>query len=174
MQVDRRIDMLVALGFVLGGLLIIWQASLIKSGMMRDPVGPRAAFYLCGGLMTGGGIIVILRNLLAIRRNRTVLAAPEGTLDTEGYPAVFWRAAALAGVCFAYAFLLQPLGYLIATPLFILAALGVLDQRNWLRNLVIALCFTVIAYLVFAMALGVRMPHGPLTDLFRQWGIVRL
>jgi putative tricarboxylic transport membrane protein len=166
--------MLVAAGFVLGGLLILWQASLIKDGMMRDPVGPRAAFYLCGGMLVVGGLAVILRNLLAIRSGHTFLATPEGTPDTEGYPASFRRAAALAGVCFAYALLLQPLGYLIATPLFILASLRVLDQRSWARNLVVALLFTVAAYLVFAMALGVRMPHGPLTDLFRQWGIVRL
>jgi putative tricarboxylic transport membrane protein len=118
--------------------------------------------------------VVIARHLLAIRAGHSVLAAPEGTLDTEGHPASFRRAAALAGVCFAYALLLQPLGYLIATPIFILAALRVLDQRNWGRNVIIALCFTIIAYLVFAMALGVRMPLGPLTELFRQWGIVRL
>ena len=166
--------MLVAFGFVLGGLLILWQASLIKDGIVRDPLGPRAAFYLCGGILVLGGLVVIARHLLAIRAGYSFLATPEGTADTKGYPASFRRAAALAGVCFAYALLLQPAGYLIATPVFILAALRVLDQRNWVRNVVIAVCFTIAAYLIFAMALGVRMPLGPLTELFRQWGIVRL
>jgi putative tricarboxylic transport membrane protein len=171
---DRRIDMAVALGFVLAGLLVIWQATLIKQGVMRDPVGPRAAFYLCGGIMALGGLWIVLRNWLAMRAGAGLLANNEGTEDTPGHPARFARAAALAALCLAYALLFNPLGYLIATPLFLLSALFLMGQRHWGWNLAVAAIFTLIAYLVFAKVLGVRMPHGPLTDLFRQLGWIRL
>ncbi len=171
---DRRIDMAVALGFVLAGLLVIWQATLIKQGVMRDPVGPRAAFYLCGGIMALGGLWIVLRNWLAMRAGAGLLANNEGTEDTPGHPARFVRAAALAALCLAYALLFNPLGYLIATPLFLLSALFLMGQRHWGWNLAVAALFTLIAYLVFAKVLGVRMPHGPLTDLFRQLGWIRL
>jgi putative tricarboxylic transport membrane protein len=174
MKMDRRIDMAVALGFVLAGLLVIWQATLIKQGVMRDPVGPRAAFYLCGGIMALGGLWVALRNGLALRVGAGILGEAEGTEDTPGHPARFARAAALAGLCFGYALLFNPLGYLIATPLFLLAALRLMGQRQWGWNLLIAVVFTLLAYLVFAKVLGVRMPHGPLTDLFRQLGWITL
>jgi putative tricarboxylic transport membrane protein len=171
---DRRIDTMVALGFVALGLLIIWQAALIRSGMMRDPVGPRAVFYLCGGIMVAGGLITALRHWSPIRTGRGWLAEMEGTDDTPGYPASLRRALTLIGICLAYALLFLPLGYLLATPPFIMAALHALDQRNWRKNAIIAVVFTVLAYLVFAVALGVRMPHGPLTGPFRALGWITL
>jgi putative tricarboxylic transport membrane protein len=98
----------------------------------------------------------------------------EGTPDTEGHPASFARAAALIGLCLLYAALFNPLGYLLATPLFILGALFVLDQRRWGANLIIAVVFTLVNYVVFARILGVRMSHGPLTDLFRSLGWITI
>lgn len=171
---DRRIDIALALAFALAGLVIIWQAALIRQGIMRDPVGPRAAFYLCGGILVAGGLVTALRNARALQRGEPRLSSEEGTADQPGTPAHLSRAVALAGTCFAYAALFNPLGYLIATPLFLMAALAVMDQRRWGINLVIAVLFTGLAYLVFSRGLGVRMPHGPLTDLFRQLGWINL
>lgn len=171
---DRLIDMMVALFFAALGVLIIWQATLIRSGMMRDPVGPRAAFYICGGIMLAGGLFIAARKWLALRAGRGQLAEMEGTDDTPGYPASLKRALLLIGTCLGYAALFLPLGYLLATPPFIVAALAVLDQRNWVKNAIIAVVFTLIAYAVFALALGVRMPHGPLTAPFRALGWITL
>lgn len=171
---DRRLDIAFAVGFMVLGLVILWQASGIRMGVMRDPVGPRAAFYFCGAIMAGGGALVVLRHWRALRRGAGHLTDPEGSPDTEGVPASLIRAAALAGLCFAYALLFNPLGYLLATPPFIIAALAVLNQRRWLTNVLIAVTFTLIAYVVFGHVLGVRLPHGPLTQLFRDLGLINL
>jgi putative tricarboxylic transport membrane protein len=171
---DRRIDLALALAFAALGLLIVWQATGIKLGVMRDPVGPRAAFFVCGGGMAVGGLWIALRHVLALRSGAGTVAPNEGTEDTEGHPASLGRAAALIGLCLAYALLFQPLGYLLATPPFIVAALAVLGQRNWLVNVIVALAFTLVAYAVFKLGLGVRLPHGPLTGLFRELGWITL
>jgi putative tricarboxylic transport membrane protein len=171
---DRRLDMALAAAFMVVGAIIIWQATSIRIGMMRDPIGPRTAFYLCGGVLVLGGAITILTHWRAMRAGRGNVAEMEGTPDTEGHPASFGRAAALIGLCFLYAIAFSPLGYLLATPLFIVAALATLGQRRWMSNLIVAVVFTLASYVVFARILNVRMPHGPLTELFRSLGWIML
>lgn len=171
---DRRIDLAVALAFAALGLLIIWQAAGIRSGMMRDPVGPRAAFFLCSGILAAGGLLVALRQARALARGEGRLAPEEGAGDEPGVPASAVRAFALFGGLILYAALLQPLGYLLATPLFVAGGHLILVQRNGLGIAVTAAAFTVVTYVVFAQALGVRLPVGPLTGLFRELGWVTL
>lgn len=171
---NLRIDTGVALAFAAFGLFIIWQATQIRMGVMRDPVGPRAAFYLCGSILTLGGAWLTLRNLARMKRGSTHWLEDEGSGDDPRYQASFLRAAALAGLCMVYALLFLALGYLLATPLFILAALYVLDQQRLRTNLVIAFGFTAVAFVVFSYFLGVRMPFGPLTGLLRELGWITL
>ncbi len=171
---DRRIDMAVALAFAALGLVIIWQATAIRTGMVRDPVGPRAAFYLCGGALALGGLLVALRQWRALRRGEGAIGPEEGSADEPLFPASAWRAVALMACLIAYALLFEPLGYLLATPLFVAAALVVLGQRSRVGIGPTAVLFTLVTYLVFAQGLGVRMPVGPLTGLFRQLGWITL
>jgi len=171
---DRRIDIAVAAAFALLGLFMIWQAGLIKDGMMRDPIGPKAAFQVCGGVLLIGGLVVIAGHLRRWSSQARHLVRNEGTADEAEYPASALRAGALVAVALAYAALFIPLGFLIATPLFILGALAVMGKRNWLPMVVIALVFTGVTYVVFAQVLSVRIPVGPFTPLFRQLGWVVL
>jgi len=171
---DRRIDIAVAAAFALLGLFIIWQAGLIREGMMRDPVGPRAAFYVCGGVLLLGGLAVIAGHLRRWARQADHMVRNEGTGDEMEFPASALRAFALIATAVVYAALFVPLGFLIATPLFIGAALAVMGKREWVAMTVIALVFTAVTYVVFAQVLSVRIPVGPLTPLFRQLGWVNL
>lgn len=171
---DRRIDIAVAAAFALLGLFMIWQAGLIREGMMRDPVGPRAAFYVCGAVLLGGGLIVIAGHLRRWSRQVHHMVRNEGTADEVDFPSSALRAFLLIGVAAAYAALFEPLGFLIATPLFVLGALAVMGKRNWGGMVVIAVVFAVVTYVIFAQILSVRIPVGPLTPLFRQLGWVNL
>lgn len=171
---DRRIDIAVAAAFALLGLFMIWQASLIKDGMMRDPIGPKAAFYVCGGVLLIGGIVVIAGHLRRWSGQAHHMVRNEGTADEPEYPSSALRAWALVGTTAVYAALFQPLGFLIATPLFIVAALAVMGKRNGAAMAVIAIGFSVVTYVIFAQVLGVRMPVGPLTGTFRALGLVNL
>jgi len=171
---DRRIDALCAAAFVVLGLFIIFQATAIKSGMIRDPIGPRAAFYVTGGVLALGGLILIFRSLLAWGKTSVHQITNEGVADESGFPASAARAFALIGTCLVYGLTFNLLGYLIATPLFIAVALVILGERRAFSVAMIAILFTVINYLVFAQALGVRVPVGPLTGPFRALGLINL
>jgi len=171
---DRRFDLATAGAFMALGIFIIYQATTIKSGMVRDPLGPRAAFYLTGGIMAVGGLLLIVRSLRAWGSTPGNMMPNEGVEDDPGHPSSAGRAFMLIGACLLYGLAFDPLGYLIATPLFVAVALVILGERKWLPIATIAILFTVINYIVFAQALGVRVPVGPLTGTFRALGLINL
>jgi putative tricarboxylic transport membrane protein len=171
---DRRADIAVAAAFMALGLFIIWQATTIRLGMMRDPIGPRVAFYITGGTLALGGLVIILRSLWSSRQRAGNRIPNEGVPDEADYPASTGRALAIMGCCIAYGLTFDLLGYLIATPLFIIAALAILGERHAGRIVLIALIFTAVTYVIFAQALGVRVPVGPLTGPFRALGLINL
>ena len=171
---DRRIDLAVAVAFSALGFFIIYQATLIKSGMMRDPIGPRMAFYATGGILAFGGLFLIVKSLIAFSKSSGNRMPSEGVEDEESYPVSATKAMSVIGFCLAYGLTFNVLGYLIATPLFIVAGLVVLGERKPVQIALIAVLFTVINYLVFAQLLGVRVSVGPLTGIFRALGWVNL
>lgn len=171
---DKRIDLAIAAAFAAFGLFMIIHAGSIKLGMFKDPIGPRAFFYGCGAMMLAGGLYLAVQRLRHWKVYTGVLIPSEGTADEDGYPASGARAFGVVGVCVVYALLFNPLGYLFATPLFLVALLAVLGQRNWVGLGILSVSFTVIAYVVFAQVLNVRIPVGPLTDLFRELGWIYL
>lgn len=171
---DRRIDICVALAFALFGLFLILGATSIPLGLYKDPVGPRKFFYVFGGIMAVGGLFVAAQGWRRLRADGVGMDPSEGTPDELGYPGTWQRGFALIGASIVYALLFQPLGYLLATPLYIMAALVVLGQRQRVAVPVVAAAFTILAYLVFAHVLDVRIPVGPFTTLFRDLGWIYL
>lgn len=97
-------------------------------------------------------------------------ARPDRALQehvAEEEEATNWRTVGLIVVALlAYAFLLAPLGYVVATTLFFSAACWILDSRRWVRDLVIGLASSVLIYVGFAQFLGVRLPAGLLEVIF--------
>jgi putative tricarboxylic transport membrane protein len=53
------------------------------------------------------------------------------------------------------------LGYLIATPIFLLGLLSHFHRRHHLVNVLVALGFTLAVYALFSLLLGVPLPTGP-------------
>jgi hypothetical protein len=171
---DRRIDIAISLVAVLFGVFVIWEASTIKTPMFQDPIGPRAFFYGCGVIFILGGLANIAQRVSAWRMFPTHMIPAEGVEDEPGHPASFRRAALLALVSLVYVLTLRRAGYLIGTPLYIMAGLWILEQRNWLLNIAVALVFTIFFYVVFAQGLSVWLPVGPFTKLFRDLGWIIL
>lgn len=171
---DRRIDVVVAACFSLVGIFMIFAASGIKTGMMRDPIGPRAAFYVCGGILALGGIAVIIGHLRRWSSQKDHIVPSEGGEDEADFPASALRAWSLIVAVLGLAALWNPLGFLIAMPLFLVSALWIMGGRNVSSIIVTAVLFTGLVYVIFAQVLGVRIPVGPLTPLFRSLGWINL
>ena len=98
---------------------------------------------------------------------RRGVAAPAGSAgsggrtdpDQQGSPA--WRAAAPAAAAFlAYIALLAPVGYLLATAVFIPVEARLLGSRSWRRDLIAGLVITAAIHAVLGLLLGFRLPAG--------------
>jgi putative tricarboxylic transport membrane protein len=171
---DRRIDIAISAVFIALGVFVIFEARTIKSGLFTDPIGPRSFFYFCAAVFILGGLMNIAQRVSAWHSVPGHLLPAEGVEDEPGHPASYKRAMLLALLSLLYILTFRPLGYLIATPLYILAGLWLLEQRNWLLNLTVAIVFTATFYLIFARLLSVWLPVGPFTKLFRDLGWVIL
>jgi putative tricarboxylic transport membrane protein len=133
----------------LGGFFLL-GAQTIEGEAAQAGVGPRAFPIVIGaGLMILGVVFVI-----AVRRRLEFPAAAEpaarGVLP--------WIVAGIVGGVVA----IEPLGFPVAAAwLFLMGARG-FGSRRWAHNVVIGVVIGLIVYLVFARALGVSLPGGPI------------
>ncbi len=67
---------------------------------------------------------------------------------------------------FAYVFLLDKIGFLFSTPLFLAAYTTLLGQKKWIVRILVALVTTVALYIVFSSMLMVPLPRG--YGIFRE------
>lgn len=171
---DRRIDIAISSIAVLFGIFVILEARTIELGLNTDPIGPRAFFFACGAIFILGGLANIAIRVMNWSMFPAHMIPSEGVDDEEGYPASWKRAGLLALLCILYILTFRPLGYLLATPLFIAGALRILAERNWLFTISVGLIFTIVFYIIFAQGLGVWLPVGPFTEFFRSMGWVLL
>ena len=84
--------------------------------------------------------------------------APAG----EGAAADWRSAAPAAGAFLVYIALLAPVGYLLATAVFIPVEARLLGSRSWRRDVIAGLVITAAIYAVLGLLLGLRLPAGVL------------
>jgi len=134
--------------FLLSVFYLGYSVTHYKLGTMRMP---REGFM---PLLLGIGMIIISGYL--------TLQAFMNKGDAQDVKfGISWpRFFVLVIVCFAYALLLNTLGYLIATFFFLLSVFKIAKLEGWKLPVVLSLVFSVAFYLVFKVALGVMLPAG--------------
>jgi putative tricarboxylic transport membrane protein len=128
-------------------LLYLVAAREFQTGFIADPIGPRA-FPIGIGLLTG----LVGLSLFFTRKGK-----PAEPLDA---PARL-RSLILAIVLFAYAFLLEPLGFIVSTVL-AMTALVALFRGRILQGLTFGLLIGVLVFFLFGYALSLPLPVGRL------------
>lgn len=102
------------------------------------------------GAMLGAALIVLLETL----RKSPIETE---TLSRDILPPVV---VVLTLALIAIGFLLEPLGFLPATALFLTGAMKLLSGRSWLRSAAVALGALAVIWLVFRMVFAVLLPEG--------------
>jgi len=142
-----------------GAAVILFDAIGIAA---EGGIGPQQPGFF--PMIVGIGLVVFGLAFLAT----TTLWPDRELLERAGeeHDGVQWATVwlSIAGLV-AYSFLLTPLGYIIATCLFILALTWVAGSRKWVQNVAVALIFPVVVYFGFTELLGVRLPAGLLGAL---------
>jgi len=95
----------------------------------------------------------------------TIIVESRGAADDEGRKSSLGLKELTKPVCLVisligYAFLLNVLGYPVATFLLLFTLFSVTEPQQWRKNLVIAALVAVLSFLVFDKWLRVQLPDG--------------
>jgi putative tricarboxylic transport membrane protein len=132
------------LGIILIGLVIGYEAGTIKVGPLYAKVGPAAFLWFAASLLVLCGSVVAYKSAEETANAKSEIGPP---------------LTILAGLA-AAVFVMEPAGFIpTATLIFVVTAHG-LGSRKILRDLPIGIVLSVIAYIVFAKGLGLRLPIG--------------
>jgi putative tricarboxylic transport membrane protein len=123
------------------------QASGLRMPAFSDPMGPRAVPYLIAGGLALSCIALVAEHFAKAERP-TVPVGPTVT------------AAITTALLAAYFWVIEPLGFVPATALFLLGFLSLTNRGRMTANVAVAVVFPVATHLVLVMLLGARLPHG--------------
>lgn len=139
------------------GVIYFFATKNLPESAVSDPIGPRAFPYIISAGMVVVGLILTLKREDVTEKNRAVifnLSTEKELMLDVGYTCV-------AGIIFGL--ILEPLGYLIATFLFMTAMMFVANGRRIAYNISIGLAFSLVTYGLFFGLLEVSLPRGILT-----------
>jgi putative tricarboxylic transport membrane protein len=144
-----RIGEAVLGGVVLGlGLFIAIETSLMEVAASNAAIGPRLFPFLIAFGLLAVGVAVLWQAFF-------------GHIAHERGFELDWRAVALvSGGLILQIFLVESLGWIIATTLLFLAATLAFRERRVLISIAIGLALTCLTYWVFNYGLGLSLPIG--------------
>jgi hypothetical protein len=156
----------IALGLGLLVLASIWTylvVDTIPAGFGHGDIGPRAFPMALGIVLAGLCVLLIVRSILIRRTASGAAAAAADPSDAEaGEMSARWGTMILVTLeITAYGFLLQKLGFLLATPILILFVLVIhLRLTSWKTVLGMTLGMTLGCWLFFEKLLGIYLANG--------------
>ncbi len=118
-----------------------------------DSVGPRSFPFLIAAITIGCGLALIVSDLRSTERKPFSwgFAAESG---------VWLRILATMAAGIAYGLVLDWLGYLIATFLFMMAVTALINVGRHKQNAIIAALFSIVSFISFALLLKLSLPRG--------------
>jgi putative tricarboxylic transport membrane protein len=157
-----RADFLLAVTvFIVAAIYLVVDAGL-PTARIGDPLGPKAFPALVGGGLILSALLLVLETWSkrrALVESRAETRPEPRSTDEKHLYLVMIGMVAWAGL---YYFVFETLGYLLATPIFLFGLLSYFNHRKYLTNVLVALGFTAVVYLLFSILLGVPLPAGPL------------
>jgi len=146
---------------------VIFAASLVLAAVyfyataqiptleIGDPLGPKAFPRLLGiALLITAGMLLV--EMLRGKRNQAAqMEAPSG--ESEGHTGVV---VAVTVWTFCYFLVFEWLGYVIASTLYLVPLMAFFNRGKWIANVLSAVLFSLLSYVLFTHALGVTLARG--------------
>lgn len=140
MTTDRLLG---ATAIAVAAIMFVFAYGL-QAPFAYEPVGPRAFPLIAAGMIALCGVILVLKP----GEPSAEPAGPIGAL------------AALSGSLVGYALLFQPLGFVIATTIFMIP-IAMIFGAKWWQGAMTGFVLAVSSYLLFDRMLEVVLPIGP-------------
>ena len=142
------------------GLVTIWDTSrmLVPSG--TSVISPKSFSYVIGSFLAITSVLLISEIL---RGNSGV---PEGTEAGDPFQKADFKTMAqvVAAIC-ANVILLDLLGFIVAATVSFWGVAYAFGARKYLKDLLIAIVFSVFVYFGFTQGLNINLPAGIFADL---------
>jgi putative tricarboxylic transport membrane protein len=120
-----------------------------------DPLGPKAFPQLLGiALLITGAMLFV--EILRARRGKDGQAKESPPFDRAQIRVV----GAVTVWTFAYFLVFEPLGYVIASALYLLPLMAYFNRGKWTANVLTAVLFSLLSYVLFTHVLGVTLARG--------------
>ena len=168
-RAPTRREISVAAFLVIFGGAVVAVGRTIPPGVPTDPLGPRAFPVALGvGIALCGIFLAGARLLFGAQPARLgPLADAEPEEEADAGPLSPGRLAGAAVATAAYLAAFEPLGYLLATPLYV-AAIMLIHGGAGRRSLLLApLLTTLVLYVTFRFGLLIPVPIGVLEGILR-------
>jgi hypothetical protein len=160
---DKRVDLAVAVGFLAFGVWLLAESFRIPQGSVPDSIGSGGvARVLAVGIIVLTGVLIV-RRVASWRRTVGNAVPPEGSEDDAEHQSSTRRAGLMFAFLVAYALAVKYLGYPIATPVFVVVALVLMQVRSLVKLVAIPVTYTVTTYALFVGVFGVLLPLGVLS-----------
>lgn len=150
---------------VAASAFFLWQATQVNEPPTNLVVGPRTFPVAVGGLMLIISAVLLWRLLRttslppeAVAQDDAAVPLEEDETTINDWPAV-WAVLSSTLIMFV---LLVPLGFVLTISLFLFCLSTFFSPPRWLRNLTVAVIFSVFFYGLFAGVLGIPLPKGVL------------
>ena len=170
---DKRVDLVLTIILGLFGIFLCVMASTFYMGRVDDMFTAKGAPYVTGVFITICSIILLvlqIRNWSAIPGNLVVSEAQKE--DEEGYPTSWKRAFGIILAATIAALLWVPVGYVLVTPFFMIAALLIMGERSWKKIIIFSFIFGLASWYLFHQILVFMIPMGILEPLARSLGLM--
>jgi hypothetical protein len=151
------------MGLAIALVYIVATGDIPESGI-GDTVGAAGIPHVLGYSLAAVSVFFIGARLLFLRQNGAPpLPSGDSVFDTP--LAAFTSATGTVLICAFFVFLFEPAGYLLSIGLLVLALCLYQGERLNLRLFIVAAGGAFTLWVLFAVLLGVRMPHGIWADL---------
>lgn len=154
MKLSLGSDRIAALLFLGVVLVYGWGGTQLTASLQGDVIGP--AFF--PRLLT---VLGILLGILLF-----VQGAPAAKKDKAGDESSDITALVPAAMLLAYGLVFEPLGFLLATPLFLVITFRYLGHPSWAGIFGYSAAVTAVVFGLFQYLLDIRLPLGPLARFF--------
>ncbi|MGB5870784.1 MAG: tripartite tricarboxylate transporter TctB family protein [Albidovulum sp.] len=158
---NRMQDAVLGLVLLVGAGCWIWLVvDTIPAGIGDGEIGPRA-FPLAFGLILLALAALLLLRLAAIRGNGSAGGGFDDTEIRRSRRMHWWPAIMVLGEVTLYGFLLDKIGFVLATPIVILLVMvASLHVRSFPKLLAMSLGLTFGCWLIFEKVLGIYLAKG--------------
>lgn len=134
------------------GAAVSFEAQKLGIGRVSAPRAGFFPFWLGVSLLLSSGVLVVKLLLSAEKKP----SDDRGLLKGSAWRKVFW---VVIGILL-YAFLLEPLGYLIATSLLMIFLFSASESQRWFSVVVWSVVVSALTYVLFKIWLQVQFPAG--------------